>query len=205
MNLLIQSWLTESALALLTLGSIVGMWLGGLLIFRPQHFDRISLVLNRWISTRALDKALERSISIDAWFYRHRKVAGAFIFAGGLFVLTYFSAILQREVAIVVLAKQFNAHVLMVAGLLDALVLSAMLGALCALFVALCLLFRPSLLRGFEESSNQWLSMRKALKPMEMQRDGFNHFADRYARQTGFFLLLGGLYTLILLLLWQGG
>jgi len=80
--------------------------------------------------------------------------------------------------------------------------LSAMVGALCAVFIALCLIFRPSLLRGFEESANQWLSLRRALKPMEIPRDSPGRYVEIYARQVGIFLLLGGLYSLVLLLIW---
>lgn len=203
MNPFIQAWLLQSAVIFLIIGSVAGLFIGALLVFRPQQFQRISTVLNLWVSTRALDKTLERSISIDAWFYRHRKIAGGFILAGGVFVLTYFTVMLDREMAITGLAKHFQYPALLIAGLLDALVLSSMLGAVCAIFVALCLMYRPSLLRGFEEGANQWVSMRKALKPMEIQRDSLNQLANQYARQTGIFLMLGGLYTLILMLLWQ--
>jgi hypothetical protein len=60
-------------------------------------------------------------------------------------------------------------------------------------------MFRPSLLRGFEETANQWLSLRRAMKPMEIQRDNMDRYVQRYARQVGIFLLLGSLYTLLLL------
>jgi uncharacterized membrane protein len=200
---LIQSWLFQSAVIFLMVGSVAGVLVGALLVFRPQRFEALSRMLNRWISTRTLDKTLERSFSLEPWLYRHRQAVGVSILLGALFVLHFFTVRLERDAAIESISKYLHYYPSIVGGLLDALVLSSLLGSLSALFVALCLIFRPSMLRGFEESSNQWLSMRKALKPMEIQRDGLNRFVDRYTRQTGIFLMLGGLYTLILLLLWQ--
>jgi len=59
-------------------------------------------------------------------------------------------------------------------------------------------------LRGFEQDANRWLSLRKALKPMEIPRDTLDRFVLRHARQVGVFLILGGLYTLVFLLAWLG-
>lgn len=202
LNPIIQSWLSESFLTLLVLGGMSGIFIGLLLIFDPQRFHRISSMLDRWVSTRALDKALERNITLDPWLYRYRRATGALILAGALFILYYFAVELEREAAIVALAKRFHYPASLTGGLLDALVLSALLGAFCATFVALCLMFRPSLLRGFEASANQWLSLRKALKPMEIPRDYLNDFVAQHTRRVGIFLLIGGVYILALLSWW---
>ncbi len=202
MSPLAQSWLLQSAVMFLIIGSVGGLLVGAMLVFCPQRFQLISTVLNRWVSTRHLDKTLELSISLEPWFYRHRRVTGALTLAGALFVLFYFSVRLDRELAIAGLARHFSYPASIVAGLLDALVLSALTGALCAILVALFMLFRPSLLLGFEQNANQWVSLRKALKPMERSRDNLDRYVLRHARQIGIFLLLGGLYTLVLLLYW---
>jgi len=102
------------------------------------------------------------------------------------------------------LARRFVYPRALAEALLDAVVLSALLGALAASIASLFVLFRPSMMRGFEESANQWLSLRKTLKPMEIPRDVFETYVERYARQVGLFLMLGGLYTLVLLLIWLG-
>jgi len=46
--------------------------------------------------------------------------------------------------------------------------------------------------------------LRKALKPMEIPRDTLDRFVLRHTRQVGVFLILGGLYTLVFLLVWLG-
>jgi len=199
MHPLIQSWFIQSAIIFLLVGSVSGLLVGALLVFRPQLFDSLSLMLNRWISTRSLDKSLESSFSFDPWLYRYRHWTGAAILIGALFVLFYFTVQLDRTATLEGLAKHFNYYPSIVGGLLDALVLSSLLGALCAIFVALSLMLRPSLLRGFEDIANQWLSLRRALKPMEVPRDNVERYVQRYTRQVGTFLLLGSLYTLVLL------
>ena len=203
MHPIIQTWLFQSAVIFLVIGSVAGLLVGALLTFRPQHFQAVSALLNRWISTRSLDKSLERSFSLDPWLYRYRRVTGMLVLLGALFVLFYFTVRLDRAATIEGLAKHFHYYPSIVGGLLDALVLSSLLGALCAVFVALSLMFRPSLLRGFEESANQWLSLRKALKPLEMPRDNMERYVERHTRQIGIFLLLGSLYTLVLLDYWM--
>ena len=202
MHPLIQTWLLQSAVIFLIVGSLAGLLVGALLVFRPQHLQRISALLNRWVSTRHLDKTLERSFELDPWFYRYRNLTGTLIMLGALFVLYYFAVQMDRASTITGLVKRFHYPQLLIEGLLDAVVLSALMGALSAVFVALFLLFRPSLLRSFELGANQWLSLRKALKPMEIPRDNMDRYVLRNARQIGIFLLLGGLYTLVFLLIW---
>jgi len=81
-------------------------------------------------------------------------------------------------------------------------VLSALLGALFAAFVSLFLLLRPSLLSGFEQGANRWVSLRRALKPMEIPRKGVDEYVFRYGRQAGTLLVLGSLYALAFLTYW---
>lgn len=199
MNSYIASWLYQSAIIFLLIGSLAGLVLGVLLVFCPQCLQKIGLISDRWISTRIFDKRLERNITIDPWFYRYRKISGLFILLGALYVLYFFTAQIDRPVALDGLTKHFHVPRVLVEVLLDALVLSALLGALCAVFVAIFMLFRPSMLRGFEQEANRWLSLRRALKPLEVPRDNMEIFVLRYARQVGIFLLLGGLYTLVIL------
>ena len=92
----------------------------------------------------------------------------------------------------------------LVGGLLDALVLSVLLGALLAAFVSLFLLLRPSLLRDFEQASNRWVSLRRVLKPVEVRRDGVDEYMFRHGRGAGILLVLGSLYVLVLLTSWIG-
>ncbi|MBA3023359.1 MAG: hypothetical protein KJ572_08355 [Gammaproteobacteria bacterium] len=204
MNPLIQSWLVQSAVIFLILGSVAGMVIGALLLFGRDRLQNISTLLDRWISTRRFDRALERRITLDPWFYRHRQATGTLILAGALYILYFFGVQLDRAETVAGLARRFAYPQALAEALLDAMVLSALLGALGAIVAALFILFRPSMMRGFEEGANQWLSLRKSLKTLEVPRDGLEVYVERHARQVGIFLMLGGLYTLVLLLAWLG-
>ncbi len=204
MTSFVQSWLLQSATVFLIVGSIAGMLVGVVLVFRPQLIERTSRKLNVWVSTRHLDKALERSFNIDFWFYRYRYLAATLLLLGALYVLYFFTARIERESAVATLSVALAYPRLLVEAMLDALVLTAMSGALCAILVALFMLFRPSLLRGFEEEANQWVSLRKSLKPMEISRHGLDRYVLRHARLSGVFLTIGSLYTLLFLIFWLG-
>ncbi len=202
MNSLTESWLLQSAVIFLVIGCFTGLWVGALLVFRPQYFQRINALLDRWISTRHFDRTLDSNINVDPWLYQYRSIMGALMLAGAIYMLYYFTVGLDRDVAITGLAYFFHYPPSLVAGLLDALVLSAISGALCVIFVALFILFRPSLLRDFEQHANQWLSLRKALRPMEEVRGNLDDFVLRYARSVGIWMILGALFALVSLLIW---
>lgn len=202
MNSLAQSWLLQSAVIFLVIGCFAGLWVGALLVFRPQYFQRINVMLDRWISTRHFDRTLDSNINIDPWLYQYRGIMGVLMLAGAVYVLFYFTVGLDRNAAITGLAYFFHYPSSLVAGLLDALVLCAILGALCVIFVALFILFRPSLLRDVEQRANQWLSLRKAMRPMEEIRGNLDDFVLRYARLIGIWIILCALYAQVSLLIW---
>ena len=204
MNPLIQSWLMQSLVIFLMLGSLAGMAVGLLLVLRPQSLQRLGQTLNRWVSTRHLEQPLERSINLDPWFYRYRRSSGALTLLGAGYIIYFFTVSMDRTEAISGLAKHFKLPPALVSGLLDALVLSALLGALFAAFISLFLLLRPSLLREFEQGANHWVSLRRTLKPMEIPRAGVDEYVLQHARRSGILLVLGSLYILALLTFWFG-
>jgi hypothetical protein len=120
------------------------------------------------------------------------------------YILYSFTIGLNRASVIIGLARRFNMPTALVGGLLDALVLSALLGALFAAFVSLFLLLRPSLLRDFEQVANRWVSLRRGLKPVEIPREGVDEYVYKYGREAGVLLILGSLYTLAFLTFWLG-
>ena len=86
--------------------------------------------------------------------------------------------------------------------LLDSAVLSILLGAAFTLIISLFLLIRPSMLRGFEQGANQWISLRQALKPFEISRVGVDEYVFQNVQLAGVLLLFGSLYTLVGLTHW---
>lgn len=202
METIVESLLLRSAVLFLMAGGVAGLAAGSLLLWQPQRLSAISAVLNRWVSTRHLDTALERSVALDPWFYRHHRAVGAITLLASAYVIYFFTLSLDGASAVQVLAREFNWHPVLVSMLLDALVLSLVLGALLAAFISLYLMIRPSLLRGFEQKANRWVSLRRAMKPLEIPRQGVDELVFRHRRQAGMLLVLGSLYTLAMLTLW---
>ena len=202
MNPVVASLLLHSAVIFLMLGSLAGLVVGGMLIQSPHRLRKVGDLLNRWVSTRHLDQTLDRGIDIDPWFYRHSRVSAWLILLAAIYILYVFAIGLDRASAIAGLSRYFFLPPGLIGGLLDALVLSALLGAMFAAFVSLFLLLRPSMLKDFEQGANRWISLRRGLKPLEIRREGLDEYTFKYNRQAGILLVLGSLYTLALLTFW---
>lgn len=201
MEPVVESLLMRSAVLFLLAGSLGGLVVGALLLISPHRLRLIGNILNRWVSTRHLNRPLERSFTLDPWFYRYSRISAAMILLGSGYILYVFTFGLDRADAIAGLSVRFKLPPGFVAALTDALVLSALLGATLGVFVGVFLLLRPSLLRDFEQGANRWVSLRQALKPLEIQREGLDDYVFRNSRQAGVLLVLGSLYTLVLLTL----
>lgn len=182
----------------LLVGAAMGLGVSLLLILRPDLMVRINRLANRWISTRHLHQALERSVSIEHWFFRHHRVLGMLVCLGAVYIFVYFGLQFDKVVVMRHLVTPLPGTLL--DGLLDALVLTALTGSVASLYVGLLLWLRPSLLRGAEEVANQWLSVRRATRPLEIPRDQVEAFAARHAQRVGWLLLAGsiGLGLLVL-------
>lgn len=202
MDPIVESILLRSVVIFLMLGSVAGLVVGGLLIRNPHRLRKMGDLLNRWISTRHLDQKLDRSIDIDPWFYRHHRVSAGLILLASIYIFYAFTIGMDRASAVSGLSRHLFLPPGLMAGLLDALVLSTLLGTLFAVFVSLFLLLRPSMLRDFEHGANRWVSLRRGLKPLEIRREGIDEYTFKYNRQAGILLVLGSLYTLVLLIFW---
>jgi hypothetical protein len=198
----VHSILLHALFNFLILGSLAGLCAGALLIFRPHWLERIGVFSNRWVSTRRLNRALESTITLDPWIYRYNRLSGGIILLGALYLLYFFTVSLDKESALLGLSHHFHVPVTYVRELFDPLALLSILGATFALVISLFVIFRPSLLKGLEGKANQWVSLRSALKPLEIPRSGIDEFAFRYAQQVGIALMVGSLYALVLLIIW---
>jgi hypothetical protein len=202
MNPVVESLLLRSAVLFLMVGSLAGLAVGALLLWNPFRLRAFGNILNRWVSTRHLNQELDRTVEFDQWFYRYHRASGGLVLLASGYILYSFTFGLDRASTIIGLARRFNLPAMLVGGLLDALVLSALLGALFAAFVSLFLLLRPSQLRDFEQGANRWVSLRRGLKPVEVPREGLDAYVFKYGRQAGILLILGSLYTLAFLAFW---
>lgn len=188
----IEILLWRAGAIFLMVGSLLGILSGLLLIYKLHLMERINRFANRWISTRHLNQFLDRSISIEHWFYRYHRQLGILVMLGACYILVYFGLLFDKAIALQRLASHIPTRLL--DGLLDALVLTSLTGAVVALLVGLFLWLRPSQLRGIDEKANQWVSSRRATKMLEIPRDQFDLFVACHASRVGWLLLLGSIY-----------
>lgn len=176
----------------LLFGALLGVLLGMLLISSPKVVERISSIANHWISTRRLNQMLDRSISIEHWFYQHHRMIGLFIVLGAVYMFIYFGGLFDKPSLLRYLNGAAPKVVLDI--LIDAMVLCMLVGAAVALMAGLFLAFRPSLLRDLEAGTNKWVSSRSASKGLDVQRGQVDSFVLLHAQRTGWLLLLGSIY-----------
>ena len=184
---IIETVLLSALPILLVTGSVAGLIVGAVLILRPHWLLRAGPIANRWISTGSLDKMLNIPINADSWFYRHRRTSGLATLAGAMYVLYFFSVQIDKT----------GAGSSYIGVLFDSMVLIALLGAALALCVSLIVLFRPGLLRKFESAANEWISLRDAMKPLELLHNNVDEFTFRHTQQMGVILVLCSVYTLV--------
>jgi hypothetical protein len=192
--------LTRSLILFLILGSVAGLFAGATLLLSPGWMSNVSKRANRWVSTRQLARPLTLSIGLDSWFYRYNRFNGALLMAGSIYIVYFFTAVFDKAGALKNVFNTATVPPALMAGLIDALVLGGLTGAVFAAIVSLFLMLRPSLLREFEHGANQKISLRRALKPLEIQRDGLDSYVFKNVRWAGILILAGSLYTLVVLL-----
>jgi hypothetical protein len=195
-----NAFLWQSLAIFLLVGALAGILLGLLLILKPQWVSTFNRAANRWISMRRLNQVLDRSVSVEHWFYRHHRPAGMIVMLGAVYMFVYFGLLFDQAAAIPRLGSQVPAQLL--EGLLDALVLGALVGAVAAFMGGVFLWLRPGALRNIEARANRWVSSRRATKPLDVPRDQVDRFVMSHARRMGWLLLLGSLYLFFVMTGW---
>ena len=196
--------ITDVLLFFMVMASVAGLLGGATLVISPSWLLHASKRANRWISTRKIDLMLEQVVKMDRWFYRHHRVSGSLLLAGALFLIYFFTVHLDKASMLSGPPKASIISPAFTAALLDAMVLSILLGAVFALLVSLFLLSRPSMLRGFEQEANKRISLRRALRPLAIGRMEVEEYVFQNVRLAGAVLLLASLYILVGVALWFG-
>lgn len=185
----------------LAIGALTGIVLALVLILKPHLIERIDRVANHWVSMRHISQWMDRSISIERWCYRHHGPLGLFVILAASYMLLYFGWEFDRAVALKSLSVYVTSK-LVLDMLLQAMVLIALIGAAVALLVGFFMWLRPSLLRGVEDTSNQWISSRRATKAIDVERGQVDAFAVRHAQRVGWLLLLASIYLFFVMFRW---
>lgn len=185
----------------LLMGALMGMAVSLLLIFKQHLIARVNRVANRWVSMHHISRWMDRSIRIERWCYRHHRPLGLLLTLGGGYILVYFGWRFDKTTAM----QSFSSLVpnqLLLDTLLQALVLFELIGGVFALLVGLVVWLRPSLLRGVEKASNQWLSLRHITEVLDVQHNQVDLFVERHAQRVGWLLLASSSYLFVAMFLW---
>jgi hypothetical protein len=187
-----DNFLWRALAIFLLVGALFGVLLALLLIFKPRLLERVNRMANRWVSTQRVNLWLDRSISIEHWFYRHHRAVGAVVVLGASYMFIYFGILFDKAYTLQRLSGTLQAKLL--DGLLDALVLGALVGSTVALIAGFFIWLRPSLLRGIEEEANRWVFTHHAADMLDKQYGEVDRFVERHAQRVGWLLLLGSIY-----------
>ncbi len=179
----INKFLFHALMLFLMGGSIAGLFAGASLVLRPAWLLHVSKRANRWIATRQITGMLEQVVKVDRWFYRHHQASGMLLLTGSIFLIYFFTDRFDKLRILIGLSRAFAIPPVLTEVLLDSAVLSILLGAAFALIISLFLLIRPSMLRGFEQGANQWISLRRALRPFEIPRVGVDEYVSKFEPQ----------------------
>ncbi len=188
----IENLLWHALAIFLLIGAVSGIALGLLLVFNSPWLQRINLIANRWISMRHIGLWLDRSISIERWFYRHHRVMGVFVMLGALYILLYFGLMYDRVLSLERLARYMPASLVEI--LLEALVYTSLIGGVISLLAGCIIFLRPSLLRGIEKGANQWVTSRNVTKLLDVPHSHVDLFIAHHAKSVGVLLLLASGY-----------
>jgi hypothetical protein len=194
--------LLHALLLFLMVGSVVGLFVGALLVLRPAWLLYVSMHANRWIDMSPIANLLDQVVKVDRWFYRHHQASGISLLAGAVLLIYLFTARFDKFFILIGLSRKLPISPVFAEVLLDSVVLSILMGAAATLIISLFLLIRPSMLRGFEQGANQWISLRRDLKSFELFRVGVDEYVFQNVQMTGVLLLFGSLYTLAVLIIW---
>ena len=197
---IIRDILTQSFLGLLWVGSAVGILLGAGMLFKPDRIVFLNQYFSRWVGTQKLNEQLDRPRWIERYFYRHHRVVGSFLLIGAVFILYVFMFSYNVQKFSAALPSSTK-------GLWIALTAMLLVGGVVAALVGIIVLARPSLLRDIEKASNRWISTDRMAKSSDAMHHSFDQSVLRHRKLAGAFLIVGGLYVLIVMsqFFWRSG
>jgi hypothetical protein len=173
-------------------GLIVGIWLG----LAPARFFAVTNRLNQWYSARRALKVWETPFHWERFFYRHHRLFGVAILLATGWTLYYFTWVYSAERVYQVLRVGGMAANDPWFGLLEGIIWVIRIASVLALLAGVVVLFRPSLLRRFEDTANSWFSTRQMIRPLERSYPMTDSFAVRHPRLAGGLISAISVYAL---------
>ena len=185
--------LLQGLAVVLVLGLLAALFVGVMLLARPQALFALNQRLSRWIDTRAVFSMLDQPRHLERFFYRHHRLLGAAIMLGATYVLWQWAFHYERAEVVALLGRRWRA-----AGLdwLAPALEVALVGLHAAiLVVGMLIFFRPSLLKGVEQAANRWQDG-PATSRLDSVVDGLDDAFEGHPRVSGLLLVVSAAWCL---------
>jgi hypothetical protein len=188
-------WIQGLAVVLV-LGLGLALFVGVLLLARPQALFALNQWLSRSFDTAPTFRALDQPRHLERFFYRHHRVVGALIVAGAAYVLLRWAFAYDRSGVLALLSPR------LAKGGMD-WVLPALEATLVGLHVAILavgvlIMFRPSLLKGVEKAANRWQDG-PTTTPLDSVVGNLDGAFEGHPRLSGLVLVASALWCLLAL------
>lgn len=193
----IQDAALPTLLTFFILGALGGLIVGIWLTTWPTPFFRVTNRLNEWYSARRALKIWETPFHWERFFYRYHHVFGAAILLATGWTLYCFIWVYPVERVYQILQVGFAVKTLAWLGFIQGIIWIIRIASVLAMLAGLVVLFRPSLLKRFEDVANNWVSTRKMMRPLEQSYTMTDSFAARHPRLAGGLISLVSLYALV--------
>ena len=197
MNSMLTEILFDASYLFIIVGTFIALILGLGLIFAPSLTLKFNEKINTRISLREKTKTIETAIKSEPFFYKHSKINGAILIIGSIFVL-YTLATFNAYTLLPHLPKSISS-----AGwewIIDSAQIFFFISCGFILIFGLIVLFRPSLIKKFEQTANHWISTRRSFSKMSKDIDFTNKLVNAYPRAFGSFVVSLSIVVLFLLL-----
>jgi hypothetical protein len=185
-------------------GNLAALVVGVLMLSMPQRLASW-MHFGRRFSARRFTKPLEVMHETDAVMLRYPRVLGAVMLAGAVFILVHVAVFLSgvstaeggRMLASLFGGRQGASDVWEV--LWQSLMALVILGALSSLVIGGLAFFKAETLRHWSAAANRWVSMRRALKPLDAPYYGLDRLVQARPRVWGAVITALALYALVVL------
>lgn len=183
----------QTATIFLFLTSLACLLYGIALVFQRETALRLSVRLNRWISTRQALRPLEKPRDIQRQLYRRHPWVGAFLVLGSCYVGYFLFYRFSAEPFVLVFRK--SVPVPAIQWIMESLWWIVLVTNAFAFVIGIIMFVRPSMLKGIEGWADRAYSSRERTKFWETMNLHPDRMIESYPSFFGWLIIAGSIYT----------
>ena len=173
-------------------GSVVAVLLGIGLLVAPDRVRELNAFLGRWVDTEKMERAFDRPRWSERFFYRHHRIVGGLLCAGGCYVIYVFLLSRARHRLAVLSGRDLY-------GFFDAGIAILVIGGTLAAFLGLVMYAKPSVLRDLEKAANRWISTDWARLLFNRSYSLLDESVFQYRKTAALVLIATGMFVAVTL------